>query len=128
MTYKTLRNFVFALHRYIGLVVGLIAIIIGLTGSLLVFKSEISDFQQHNQIGTITPQGEMLPIEVVLNTVKKSYTNQPDVKLNRIYVPTKPDEPFDVIYVIKENDWIDNYVHPYTGAILSNSLNPNSIS
>ena len=127
MTSKTVRKAIFGLHRYIGLAVGLIAIIIGLTGSLLVFQSEISDFQRHNQIGTITPKGEMLPIEVVLNTVKKNYTNQPDAKLNRIYVPTKPDEPFDVIYVIKENDWIDNYVHPYTGAILGNSLNPNSI-
>ncbi|MEH2085040.1 MAG: PepSY-associated TM helix domain-containing protein [Nostoc sp.] len=72
MTYKNLRNFVFALHRYIGLGVGLIAIIVGLTGSLLVFQSEIIAVQRHHQIGTIIPQGEMLPIEVVLNTVKNS--------------------------------------------------------
>ncbi|QKQ75102.1 PepSY domain-containing protein [Nostoc sp. TCL240-02] len=127
MTSKTVYKVIFGLHRYIGLAVGLIAIIIGLTGSLLVFQSEISDFQRHNQIGTITPQGEMLPIQVVLNTVKKSYTNQPDAKLNRIYVPTKPDAPFNVIYATKENDWIENYVDPYTGAVLGNSLNSNSI-
>ncbi|MEH2274121.1 MAG: PepSY-associated TM helix domain-containing protein [Nostoc sp.] len=127
MTYKTLRNFVFALHRYIGLGVGLIAIIIGLTGSLLVFQSEITTYQKHFQIGSITPKGEMLPIEVVLNTVTKSYASQPDFKLNRVYVPTKPDEPFDVVYVTKKDDWIENYVHPYTGAVLVNNLNPNPV-
>ncbi|MEH2169750.1 MAG: PepSY-associated TM helix domain-containing protein [Nostoc sp.] len=128
MTSKTVRKVLFGLHRYIGLGVGLMAIIVGLTGSLLVFQSEISDFQRHNQIGTITPKGEMLPIEVVLNTVKKSYANQPDAKLQRVYVPTKPDEPFNVIYATKENDWIENYVHPYTGAVLGNNLNSNSIN
>ncbi|MEH2448620.1 MAG: PepSY-associated TM helix domain-containing protein [Nostoc sp.] len=127
MTYKTLRNFVFALHRYIGLAVGLIAIIVGLTGSLLVFQSEISDFQLHTQIGTITPKGKMLPVEVVLNTITKIYASQPDFKLNRVYVPTKPDEPFNFFYVTKEDDWIANYVHPYTGAVLGNNLNPYSL-
>ncbi|WP_298908682.1 PepSY domain-containing protein [uncultured Nostoc sp.] len=127
MTYKTLRNFVFTLHRYIGLGVGLIAIIVGLTGSLLVFQSEITTHQKHDQIETITPQGEMLPIEVVLNTVKNSYASQPDAKLKRVYLPTKPDEPFNVIYATKENDWIENDVHPYTGAVLVNNLNPNLV-
>ncbi|MEH2407283.1 PepSY-associated TM helix domain-containing protein [Nostoc sp.] len=125
MTYKTLRNFVFALHRYIGLAVGLIAIIIGLTGSLLIFRSEIITHQNHDQIVTIIPQGKMLPIEVVLNTVRNRYASQPDAKLNRVYVPTKPDEPFNVIYATQKNDWIENSVHPYTGAFLiSNNLKP----
>ena len=59
MNAKTVRNLVFKLHRSIGLAVGLIAIVIGLTGSLLVFHTEISDLQQHQQLGSITPQGEM---------------------------------------------------------------------
>ncbi|MDZ8263001.1 PepSY-associated TM helix domain-containing protein [Nostoc sp. ChiQUE01b] len=127
MTSKTVYKVIFGLHRYIGLAVGLIAIIVGLTGSLLVYHAEISDFQRHHQIGTITPQGQMLPIEVVLNTVKNSYASQPDAKLKRVYVPTKPDAPFNVIYATKENDWIENYVHPYTGAVLGNNLNPSPL-
>ena len=73
---KKLRDFVFRLHRYIGLAVGLIALIIGLTGSLLVFHDEISDLHLHRQIGRITPEGERLPVEVILNTVKKAYAHQ----------------------------------------------------
>ncbi|MEH2243432.1 hypothetical protein [Nostoc sp.] len=41
MTSKTVRKVLFGLHRYIRLAVGLIAIVVGLTGSLLVFQSEI---------------------------------------------------------------------------------------
>ncbi|MBN4002089.1 PepSY-associated TM helix domain-containing protein [Nostoc sp. LPT] len=127
MTSKTVYKVIFGLHRYIGLAVGLIAIIVGLTGSLLVFQSEIIAHQKYSQIETITHKGEMLPIEVVLNTVKNSYASQSDAKLQRVYVPTKPDAPFNVIFATKENDWIENYVHPYTGAVLGNTLNPNPV-
>jgi uncharacterized iron-regulated membrane protein len=43
MNAKSFRNRIFTLHRYLGLVVGLIAIVVGLTGSLLVFHTEISN-------------------------------------------------------------------------------------
>ncbi|MEH2048027.1 PepSY-associated TM helix domain-containing protein [Nostoc sp.] len=122
MQVKSSRHLVFTLHRYIGLAVGLIAIIVGLTGSLLVFHSEISTFDQQRRIGTITPQGEQLPVEVVLNTVKKTYADQPDATVQRIYLPSKPNEPMNVILKTKQKDWNENYVNPYTGAILGNNL------
>ncbi|MEH2083923.1 MAG: PepSY-associated TM helix domain-containing protein [Nostoc sp.] len=126
MNSKKLRNLMFALHRYIGLGVGLIAIIVGLTGSLLVFHTEISDVQLYRQIGTITPQGEPLPIETILNTVKSTYANQPDALLQVLYLPVKPSKPANIVYATKENDWIDNYVNPYTGVVLGNTLKLNA--
>ncbi|MEH2463576.1 PepSY-associated TM helix domain-containing protein [Nostoc sp.] len=122
MQEKSFRHLVFTLHRYIGLVVGLIAILVGLTGSLLVFHSEINNFDQQRRIGTITPQGEPLPIEVVINTVKKTYSNQPDATLQAIYLPSKPNEPMNVVLKTKEKDWNENYVNPYTGTIIGNNL------
>ncbi|QKQ73072.1 PepSY domain-containing protein [Nostoc sp. TCL240-02] len=119
MNYKKLRNFVFTLHRYIGLAVGLIAIIVGLTGSLLVFHSEIDNFDQHLQSGIIRPQGKQLPVEVVLNNVKKIYADQLGVKFQRFYLPTKPNESMTVILKTKEIDWLPIYINPYTGAILN---------
>ncbi|MEH2082239.1 MAG: PepSY-associated TM helix domain-containing protein [Nostoc sp.] len=127
MNSKKLRDLVFTLHRYIGLAVGLIAIIVGLTGTLLVFHSEISSFDQQHRIGTITPQGEPLPIEVVLNTVKKTYADQPDAPVQRIYLPSKPNEPMNVILKTKQNEWTENYINPYTGAIIGNNLKPSFI-
>ncbi|MUG94899.1 PepSY domain-containing protein [Scytonema sp. UIC 10036] len=128
MKSKKLRDLVFTLHRYIGLAVGLIAIIVGLTGSLLVFHSEISNFEQHRRIGKITPQGTQLPVEVVLNTVKKTYANQPDATLQTIILPLKPNEPINVVLKTKEKDWTENYVNPYTGEILGNNLQPSFVN
>ncbi|MEH2465714.1 PepSY-associated TM helix domain-containing protein [Nostoc sp.] len=118
---KKLRDFVFRLHRYIGLVVGLIAIIIGLTGSMLVFHDEISDFLLHRQIGTITPSGKRLPVEVILNQVKTAYANQPGVTIDRIYMSAKPNAPAIVVPRKQENDLAELYVNPYTGVVLGNS-------
>ncbi|MEH2177850.1 PepSY-associated TM helix domain-containing protein [Nostoc sp.] len=127
MTSKTLRNFVFALHRYLGLAIGLIAIVIGLTGSILVFHTEISDFQRHHKIGTIVPQGQLLSVETIMNAVKPIYANQPDAVLQAFYLSPKLNEPANVVYATKANDWIENYVNPYTGAVLSNTLNPDLV-
>ncbi|MBW4468805.1 MAG: PepSY domain-containing protein [Stenomitos rutilans HA7619-LM2] len=126
MNAKVFRNWLFVLHRYLGLMVGLIAIVIGLTGSLLVFHTEISELQQHHQIGTITPQGRPLPIETIINAVKPIYANRSDAVLQVLDAPTKPNAPFRVVYATKANDWIENYVHPYTGAVLGNTLKPNA--
>ncbi|MEH2290808.1 PepSY-associated TM helix domain-containing protein [Nostoc sp.] len=118
---KKLRDFVFRLHRYIGLAVGLIAIIIGLTGSLLVFHDEISEFLLHRQIGTITPQGERLPVEVILNQVKTSYVSQLGVTIDRIYISAKPNAPAIIIPRKQESDLAELYVNPYTGVVIGNS-------
>ncbi|MEH2274132.1 MAG: PepSY-associated TM helix domain-containing protein [Nostoc sp.] len=118
---KKLRDFVLRLHRYIGLAVGLIAIAIGLTGSLLVFHDEISDFLLHRQIGTITPSGERLPVEVILNQVKTAYANQPGVTIDRIYMSAKPNAPAIVVPRKRESDLAELYVNPYTGVVLGNS-------
>ena len=118
---KKLRDFVFRLHRYIGLAVGLIAIIISLTGSLLVFHDEISEFLLYRQIGTITPQGERLLVEVILNQVKIPYANQPGVTIDRIYISAKPNAPAVVVPRKQDSDLAEIYVNPYTGVVIGNS-------
>lgn len=44
MNTQKIRNGLFYLHRYLGLVVGVIAIVIGITGSILVFYQEIDGY------------------------------------------------------------------------------------
>jgi uncharacterized iron-regulated membrane protein len=127
MNAKKLRNLAFYLHRYIGLAVGLIAIAIGLTGSLLVFHKEINEFQIHQQIGIIVPQGKQLPIEEVLNNVQAAYAKQPDVSVQRVVFPDKPNDPFEVALKTKESDWLPIYVNPYTGKILGDSFKPDIV-
>jgi uncharacterized iron-regulated membrane protein len=124
---KKLRNSIFNLHRYISLAAGLIAIVIGLTGSLIVFMPEINQSQLHQQIGAILPKGERLPLESILDNVKATYSSYAEMALQRVYLPTKIDDPFSVAIAIQGNDWVEVYVNPYTGKILGDSLHPNAI-
>ncbi|MHC5613448.1 MAG: PepSY domain-containing protein [Nostoc sp.] len=71
---KKLRDFVFILHRYIGLVVGVLLIIAGLTGSLLVFAPEIDEFLLTREIGHVIPCAQRVSIESVVDTVKAAHS------------------------------------------------------
>ncbi|MEH2167207.1 MAG: PepSY-associated TM helix domain-containing protein [Nostoc sp.] len=127
MSNKKLRNIVFTLHRILGFAIAPIVILVGITGSLIVFQREINDFQRHQQFGAILPHGNRLSLEVILDLVKAAYANQPQMALQRVYFPTKPDDFFNVIISVPSNDWVEVYVNPYTGAILGNSLHPNAV-
>lgn len=81
MNTKAVRNIVFTLHRYIGSAVELVAIIVGLRGSLLVFHSEISAF---SSAALAALHHRVMPLEVILNQVKQTYAD-PDVTVQAIY-------------------------------------------
>ncbi|MHC5833643.1 MAG: PepSY domain-containing protein, partial [Nostoc sp.] len=87
MNTKTVRNVVFKLHRYIGLVVGVLLITAGLTGSLLVFTPELDQFLLKSEIGQVIPSGQRVSIESVLDTVKAVYSKVPELKVQIIYPP-----------------------------------------
>jgi uncharacterized iron-regulated membrane protein len=127
MPAKKLRHLTFILHRILGFAIGLIAIPLSLTGSLIVFQHEINEFQLHQQFGAILPKGDRLSLEAVLDIVKAAYSNLPEMALQRVSFPTKLDDFFNVVISIQDNDWVEVYVNPYTGAILGNSLDPNAI-
>ena len=71
-TFK-LRRAAFHLHRWIRLVVGLLLILIGITGSLLVFEAEISDWLNTQQFGTIVPQAERLAPATAIEIAKTTH-------------------------------------------------------
>ena len=70
MKSRKIRQLTLTLHQYIGLVVGVLLIIVGLTGSLLVFQHEIDQFLVQRQFGQVISQQQRVSIESVLNTVK----------------------------------------------------------
>ncbi|MBW4612448.1 MAG: PepSY domain-containing protein [Desmonostoc vinosum HA7617-LM4] len=127
MNTKLLRNWIFTLHRYLGLAIALIVIMIGITGSLLVFHSEINAAELHHRIGAIAPQGQPLPVEAILEKVQAAYKNQPDVAIRRINLPTAANDTVRVTLKTKTDEWAQAYVNPYTGAVLGDSLSSQSM-
>jgi uncharacterized iron-regulated membrane protein len=110
-----LRQLAFTLHRYVGVTVGLLLVLIGLTGSLLVFDNETESFL-NPELLRVTPQGERLSIESILSTARKTY---PELKLEHISVPQEPNE---VYTITTSHDYISIYVNPYTGSVLGSRL------
>jgi len=117
-TFK-LRRAAFHLHRWIGLVVGLLLILIGITGSLLVFEAEISDWLNTQQFGTIVPQAERLAPATAIEIAK---TTHPTWQAVNLYIPADDHHPYKLrmtapaanpdLYLHGNNEV---FVHPYTG-------------
>lgn len=122
MNTKKLRDVLFPLHRYMGLIVGLLLIIVGVTGSLLVFQHEIDRALIAQQFGHITPQAQTLSIDSILETIKVTYANQPDLKLGLIDTASGPASPYIVSLDSPAEQHIQVFVNPYTGAILGSRV------
>lgn len=111
------RNWIFELHRYLGLLVGSILVIVGLTGSLLVFMPELdAQFIQH-RFGTVIPQTQVVPVDQLVETVRATYTNHPDWKVGQVQM--LPDHAFYTVRFNRpdETQW-EVFVNPYTGKVI----------
>ena len=115
------RRTAFELHRYLGLVAGLTIIIVGLTGSLLVFRQEINHFLLQSQFGQIVPQQQQVSILSVFDTVKAAY---PEPKFTLIFfeLPTQENAPIRVELGSENRLITEVIVNPYTGNILGDRL------
>jgi uncharacterized iron-regulated membrane protein len=107
-----LRKSSLILHRYVGIIAGLIICIVGITGSLLVFESEIDRSFQPYQI---TPQAQILSQQVLLDTAQKVH---PDLQVHRISMPSSPDRPYTVMMVDDDDRFTDVLLDPYNGKVL----------
>jgi uncharacterized iron-regulated membrane protein len=117
MKSKRFRNLNFILHRYIGLVVGIILIVIGLTGSLLVFQEEIDHFLVERQFGQVVPRQQRASIETIINTVKTTYSDRSDFKL--FSIDTLPQNSTYTVQLRSTDDRrTEVFVDPYSGKIL----------
>jgi uncharacterized iron-regulated membrane protein len=112
-----LRHVAFSSHRWIGLFAGLILVIVGLTGSLLVFEHELDDWNIQQRFGRVIPQEQRLSPGTIANTVRTAYANRPDWKVGQIQMITGQE-----FYTVRlnrpdETQW-EVFVNPFTGKIM----------
>lgn len=112
------RKLALTLHLYLGLIVGILVSVLALTGSLLVFGDEIECFL-NPQLLQVIPQAEKIPLETVLQIVEKAY---PENQAISILLPQKVEEVFQISMLLKNDELLNVYIHPYTGAILGSRL------
>ena len=117
MNTRKLRNLAFSLHRYIGLAVGLILVIVGLSGSLLVFNHEINVALVKQKYVQVVPQEQTLSLDAIATSVSTTYANKPDYKIHQLDLNFDPD-----IYKFRlknsEDEQLEVFVDAYTGKVL----------
>lgn len=112
-----LQNLIFGLHRYLGLGVGLILVIVGLTGSLLVFVPELDAQVVQQRFGYVTPQEQPIAPDKLVETVKIAYANHSDWKVNQVQMVSNL--PYYTVRLKRpdETQW-EVFVNPYTGKVM----------
>ncbi|MFB2983435.1 PepSY-associated TM helix domain-containing protein [Microseira sp. BLCC-F43] len=109
-----LRYFSLFLHRYAGVMTGILLVIICLTGSVLVFSEEIERLL-NPKLFYVTPQSQQISVQRVVDTAQKAY---PELKPQRVLVPQKPNETYTVLMTSPQERFTDVFINPYNGKIL----------
>lgn len=119
-----MRKALFTIHRYTGLILGLLVAVVSATGSAVVFKSEI-DRLLNPELYSVEPGTNAIPVEQVVQTAYAAYPNAPANFVPGFAVLLMQQEPRDSYEVIMidhfgegAGPWLRVHVDPYTGKIL----------
>lgn len=120
-SFASLRRALFLVHLWLGLLLGLYLVLIGLTGSLLVFMEEI-DAGVSPHLYRVEPRSERRTVDQAFAPVRRKH---PSRRLDRVTLPHEPDGAYEFLLARKEGGWgpgdalVEARVDPYSGAILA---------
>ncbi len=107
---KKFRSLILWLHRWLGLVSGIIVFIVATTGCLYVFEEEGRDIFQHKYL-YVLPGAAKLPLAQLSTVVTKAYPNETITQIR-----FKEANDAAVIYYTKNKKAIS--INPFTGKII----------
>lgn len=114
-----MRKRLWQLHSWLGLVAGLGLLVIGLTGSLLVFRDQVEAAANPALIRIATPNAPRLPLDTLLAHVQRQV---PDYELTGWTLREPPERGYaDFLYLIRRgsDQWQVATLDPTTGAVLA---------
>ncbi len=108
-----IRDIIFWVHLITGIAVGLVVLIMSVTGAMLAFRGEIIDMSEHD-VRTVTPSEgkEQLSVNALISQVREAY---PERKAKGVVVKSDPKASVLINFGREEGNV---YVNPYTGVIL----------
>jgi uncharacterized iron-regulated membrane protein len=110
---RGVRDVMRVLHRYLGLIAGSVLVVSGLTGSALVFRSEI-DAALNPELLRVTPRETRAPLQVMVDRVVSDYPTDPLPA--RIRMPARPGGTLEFWMGAAPDRYV--YTDPHTGAVL----------
>ena len=117
MKFKKIRHIIVGTHRYLGLLVGIILIIVGLTGSLLVFENEIDDWVIQQQFGQVVIQEQVLSPATLIDRVQTAYADRPNWQIGSLRM-LSDQHIYRVQFDLPDDKQWEVLVNPYTGKII----------
>ena len=106
------REWLFQIHLWTGLLVGLYALLIGVTGSALVFAPQMRDWMDRD-LTRVSGSGVRVSADQVLEAVHRAH---PEFHIMSLRMPTAADGTFRVS--ASHMGGHEYYVHPFTAAIV----------
>lgn len=107
-----MRTVVRLLHRVLGLGAGSVLVVLGLSGSALVFRYEI-DRALNPALLRVAPAAVRAPLQPVLDQVARRYPGEP---VTRVRMPPTADGTYELWLGAAPTRYV--YVDPYRGTIL----------
>jgi uncharacterized iron-regulated membrane protein len=114
-----LRRALFQVHLWTGIGIGLYVLLMSVSGSVLVYRRELSlAFSREPRISA--GPGARMSVDELKQTAKRAY---PEYEATRVYEPKNPDQPIEIVLEHGEKR-LQRLFNPYTGADLGDSLQP----
>lgn len=110
----TLRRRLLYAHRWLGIILGVYFVMLGITGSLLVFAREI-DRALNPELLTAPPRGEQQPLSAIVDTFRREY---PDRPMSYVNYPLPPNGVFNVRSGPNQASQLYVYINPYTAEVI----------
>lgn len=112
------RHWVVKIHGFIGIGMGLLLMVMGLTGAGIVFREELDPILSP-ALHRVIPQAQAVLIEAALEPVQ---ANHPDLPLQFIIFPRTPTETYQIAMKDPNGHRLETFVNPYTGAVLGERI------
>jgi uncharacterized iron-regulated membrane protein len=110
-----LRQLLFDIHLWLGLVAGAFIAVLVITGSIMAFETEL-ERALHPHRSYVTPRGQRLSLAQIAAAVRRAYPND---TIGAYVVGTRPNFSYEVGL-----QHADVFVNPYTGEILGEQTAP----
>jgi uncharacterized iron-regulated membrane protein len=109
------RSLAFKIHLVGGLIAAALLLILGVTGSIMAFESEI-DSRLHPSLFHVVPLGQALPLTTLAARV--AAVTRPDERVGIYVLPTKPDNSCVVTLLAPGRLPRQVFVDEYSGRVL----------
>lgn len=106
-----MRKFAVGVHRYLGLALGSLLLISGITGSAIVFNKAI-DARLNTELLRVVPQAHRASLDDILS---KAHQAIPNEKASFLFLPEARDLAMEIWF---RNSGMRAYANPYTGEVL----------